>query len=59
VGVAFLDGGTRPRSRHAHALAVRAWDTAANTQPATAAEIWNFKGYMNNAWHRITLHARA
>lgn len=40
-----------------HALAVRAWDSAANTQPATAAEIWNFKGYMNNAWHRITLHA--
>ncbi|GAB4155605.1 MAG: sulfite oxidase [Roseiflexaceae bacterium] len=36
-------------------LMVRAWDSAANTQPAQLAEVWNFKGYMNNAWHRIQL----
>jgi sulfite oxidase len=36
-----------------HELVVRAWDSAGNTQPQSAAEIWNFKGYANNAWHRV------
>jgi sulfite oxidase len=36
-----------------HELVVRAWDSAANTQPEAIAHIWNFQGYMNNAWHRI------
>jgi sulfite oxidase len=40
----------RPGARQ---LIVRAWDTAANTQPSDPAQIWNFKGYMNNAWHRV------
>ena len=35
-----------------HELAVRAWDTAGQTQPATPDEVWNFKGYLCNAWHR-------
>lgn len=34
-------------------LAVRAWDSAASTQPEDARMLWNFKGYMNNAWHRV------
>lgn len=34
-------------------LVVRAWDSAANTQPEDAARIWNFKGYMNTAWHSV------
>ena len=34
-------------------LAVRAWDSAANTQPADVQQVWNFKGYYNNAWHRV------
>jgi sulfite oxidase len=34
-------------------IVARAWDSAANTQPEDAAKIWNFKGYMNNAWHRV------
>lgn len=34
-------------------IVVRAWDSAANTQPEHAASVWNFKGYMNNAWHRV------
>ncbi len=38
-----------------HQLAVRAVDSAANTQPENARSIWNFKGYMNNAWHRVTV----
>ncbi len=31
----------------------RAWDTAAQTQPDRAAQVWNFKGYANNSWHRV------
>jgi len=34
-------------------ICVRAWDSAANTQPEYPESVWNFKGYMNNAWHRV------
>jgi sulfite oxidase len=34
-------------------ICVRAWDSAANSQPEDPENVWNFKGYMNNAWHRI------
>jgi sulfite oxidase len=34
-------------------LMARAWDAAANTQPESIAQVWNFKGYLNNAWHRV------
>ena len=34
-------------------IVVRAWDTAANVQPSRPEELWNFKGYANNAWHRL------
>jgi sulfite oxidase len=37
----------------AHEIVCRAWDTAAQTQPEHPAQVWNFKGYMNNAWHRV------
>ncbi len=33
-------------------VVVRAWDSAANTQPEDVATVWNPRGYMNNAWHR-------
>jgi sulfite oxidase len=36
-------------------LVARAWDSAATTQPESAAAIWNFKGYANNAWHRVRI----
>jgi sulfite oxidase len=36
-----------------HELAVRAWDSAASTQPENAEGIWNLKGYINNSWHRL------
>ena len=36
-----------------HEIACRAWDTAAQTQPEHASQVWNFKGYANNAWHRV------
>ncbi len=44
-----LDRGSRE-------LAVRAWDSSAGTQPENVAPIWNFGGYINNAWHRVTVH---
>ncbi len=34
-------------------VAARAWDSAANTQPERVETVWNFKGYMNNAVHRV------
>jgi sulfite oxidase len=34
-------------------IAVRASDNKGSQQPAEVASVWNFKGYMNNAWHRI------
>jgi sulfite oxidase len=39
-------------------VVVRAWDNAAQTQPERVEQVWNFKGYMNNAWPRLTLHVR-
>ncbi len=36
-------------------ITARGWDSATNTQPEDASTIWNFKGYMNNAWHRVTV----
>jgi sulfite oxidase len=34
-------------------IVARALDSAANIQPDDAGSIWNFKGYMNNSWHRV------
>jgi sulfite oxidase len=39
------------------AIAARAWDTSAATQPEDAASLWNPKGYCNNAQARITVTA--
>lgn len=35
-------------------LMVRAIDSSANTQPKDIEHVWNFKGYMNNAWHKVS-----
>jgi sulfite oxidase len=35
-----------------------ALDSSAGTQPATAEEVWNFKGYANNSWHGVRVAAR-
>ncbi len=40
-----------------HELAVRAWDSAGQTQPALPDDVWNFKGYLSTAWHRIHVSA--
>ncbi len=44
--------------RGEHELAVRAWDSAGQTQPARPDDVWNFKGYLSAAWHRVRVSAR-
>lgn len=39
--------------RGEHELAVRAWDSAGQTQPALPDDTWNFKGYLSASWHRV------
>jgi sulfite oxidase len=34
-------------------VTVRAWDSAGGVQPESAAQLWNPKGYANNAWARL------
>lgn len=35
-------------------LVVRAWDSAANTQPEAMSSIWNLRGVLGNSWHRAS-----
>ncbi len=44
-----------PKGRHE--LAVRAWDSAGQTQPARPDDVWNLKGYLSTAWHRVPVSA--
>lgn len=37
----------------AYQLVVRAWDSHGGGQPEKLEQVWNFKGYANNAYHRI------
>jgi sulfite oxidase len=37
-------------------IVARAWDSAAAAQPESAAQLWNPKGYVNNAWARIRVN---
>jgi hypothetical protein len=41
-----------------HEIVVRAWDSAAGTQPEDPAGSWNPKGYANNAWGRVRVIVR-
>jgi sulfite oxidase len=41
-----------------HDLVVRAWDSAGQTQPALPDEVWNFRGYLSAAWHRVPICVR-
>lgn len=36
-------------------IIARAFDSSSNTQPEDTRHVWNFKGYMNNAWHRVKI----
>lgn len=39
-------------------IVCRAWDSAAQTQPEHPSQVWNFKGYANNSWHRVRISCR-
>ena len=41
--------------RGGYELVVRAWDAAGRTQPASLEHVWNFRGYLNSAWHRVAI----
>ena len=51
----FWEGSVHLKSG-SHQLTVRAWDSNGSTQPENVSQIWNYKGYMNNSWHRVTVH---
>jgi len=34
-------------------IVARAWDSAAASQPASPADLWNPKGYVNHSWARV------
>ena len=36
-------------------ILARAWDSAAATQPEDPAHLWNPKGYVNNAWAKVSV----
>ncbi len=36
-------------------IVARATDSAGQRQPERVDGLWNFKGYMNNAWHRVNV----
>jgi sulfite oxidase len=40
-----------------HRIVVRATDAAGETQPQDLRAVWNFRGYVNNAWHAISTRA--
>ncbi len=44
-----------PLGKGRHDLVVRAWDGAGQTQPASPDEVWNHRGYLCNAWHRVSV----
>lgn len=50
-GTVMLEPGPRT-------LIARAWDRDGAGQPETLAEVWNVKGYANNAWHRVPVEVR-
>ena len=36
-------------------ICCRAVDASYNTQPDSLGPVWNLRGVVNNAWHRITV----
>ena len=41
-----------------HQLCCRAWDAAGQTQPERADTVWNFKGFLSTAVHRVPVRVR-
>jgi sulfite oxidase len=46
---------TLPLQEGTARISARAWDTAGATQPRSACEVWNPKGYLNTSWARVTV----
>ena len=46
---------TLPLPEGTATITVRAWDSAGATQPRSACEVWNPKGYLNTSWARVTV----
>jgi len=46
---------TMPLDPGVHQLVVRAGDSSGSTQPEDIRQVWNWKGYLNNAWHRVNI----
>lgn len=42
-----------------HEIVARAWDSSGCPQPQDLREVWNFKGYVNSAWHRVRVGVTA
>ena len=40
-------------------LLCKATDEAYNSQPDSVAGVWNLRGLLNNAWHRVALEVEA
>ncbi|MBC7793659.1 MAG: molybdopterin-dependent oxidoreductase [Clostridia bacterium] len=40
-----------------HELVVRAWNEIGQTQPENVTDIWNHRGYLSTAWHRVHVSA--
>lgn len=38
-------------------LVCKATDESYNTQPESARDVWNVRGLVNNAWHRVTVNS--
>jgi len=39
-------------------IMVRAWDSSGRTQPEEMGQVWNWKGYLNHAWHRVNVFVK-
>lgn len=52
-----LPAGTQPGSKVE--LVCRALDEACSAQPDSVAGLWNLRGVLNNAWHRVELEVVA
>lgn len=46
---------TLPLQEGTARISARAWDTAGATQPRSAGEVWNPKGYLNTSWACVTI----
>jgi sulfite oxidase len=40
-------------------IIVRTWDSSGRPQPSDIGQLWNFKGYLNNAWYRCDVFVQA